>query len=156
MDTLDRFWAKVERRGPDECWPWRGAANFKGYGRFYLAGGPFVQSTRYSYELAHGPIPVGAHMLHRCDNPPCVNPAHLFVGDPRANMADCMRKGRNYPPPHHLGERNHAAKLSVEQVRDIRRRAELGEQRKDIAAVYNVAPANVSQIVLRRTWKEVS
>jgi hypothetical protein len=83
----DRFWEKVDQRGPDECWPWLGWRTPKGYGMFR----PHLHSTtstatRFAYEQRVGPIPVGMHLDHLCRNPPCCNPSHLEPVTPRENM----------------------------------------------------------------------
>ena len=96
MKTEDRFWAKVDRRGPDECWPWLGAVACKEkYGRFYV-GGKMVPAHRKAWELANGmTMPKACYACHRCDNPGCVNPSHIWPGTPSQNMADAYRKGRS-------------------------------------------------------------
>ena len=91
-DITERFWSKVQRGGPDECWPWIAGTSHRGYGAFYLDHG-MHQSHRVSWELTHGPITDGLHVLHTCDNPPCVNPAHLFLGTDRDNARDSVAKG---------------------------------------------------------------
>jgi hypothetical protein len=94
---MDRFWSKVATAGPDDCWPWTAATTPKGYGRWtYREGGKNCHTTahRKAWELANGPIPAGFQVLHRCDNPPCCNPAHLWLGTHRDNMADKVAKGR--------------------------------------------------------------
>ncbi len=91
----ERFWEKVER-GPN-CWTWIGGLANKGYGTFFYQG-RLIGAHRASYQIAYGPIEDGAWVLHRCDNPPCVRPDHLFLGDARTNVADMDKKGRANRP----------------------------------------------------------
>lgn len=96
-----RFWRKVEKT--DGCWKWHGGTQHGGYGVLGV-GTPsrkLIRAHRLSYILANGPIADNAHVLHRCDNPPCTNPEHLFLGNPKVNGADRSAKGRN----NHPGER---------------------------------------------------
>ena len=88
----ERFWVKVVR-GPD-CWNWNGGKLVEGYGRF-VDRGKYVLAHRVSWEIHNGPIPEGLCVLHRCDNPPCTNPDHLFVGTHGDNARDRAAKGRN-------------------------------------------------------------
>jgi hypothetical protein len=92
---LDRFWSRVAEGEPDECWEWIGARGPQGYGMFQVKIRMARRAHRISYELAHGPIPEGMQVLHRCDNPPCVNPAHLRLGTARDNTYDMLAKGRH-------------------------------------------------------------
>lgn len=94
MLDAQRFWSKVARRAPGECWEWIGSRFPRGYGRLKL-NRKTAYAHRVSWELAHGvPVPDGLCVLHRCDNPPCVNPAHLWSGTMADNMHDRDAKGR--------------------------------------------------------------
>lgn len=89
----DNFWPKVVK-GP-ECWGWAGAKTPDGYGKLKTSGHR-IYAHRLSYEIHHGPIPYGQHVLHRCDNPSCTRPDHLFAGTHSDNMKDCLAKGRYF------------------------------------------------------------
>lgn len=107
----DRFWRKVTRASNDECWLWIGSTDSKGYGQIRMPGskatgrGRLRYATHVSLELAgRGSVPDGMEALHTCDNPPCVNPAHLVIGTHRENMQDSWQKGRaSKPPPSTIG-----------------------------------------------------
>lgn len=88
-----RFWKFVDKRGPDECWGWKGTTNNTGYGNISVHQRP-KQAHRVSYELNIGPIPEGMDVCHTCDNPPCTNPNHLFAGTRQDNVDDMIAKER--------------------------------------------------------------
>ena len=91
-ENLRRFWSKVNKS--DDCWTWTASCNKWGYGQFRL-NGRCVLAHRAAYVFEHGPIPDGLFVMHLCDNPPCVNPAHLTLGTHTDNMADMKAKGRS-------------------------------------------------------------
>ena len=88
---MDRLWSRVDKTG--DCWVWTGATTTAGYGEIRF-GGKVVRVHRLVYELTVGPIPEGMGVLHRCDNPPCCRPDHLFLGTQRDNARDMVAKGR--------------------------------------------------------------
>lgn len=93
LTTAELFWGWVDRLDPDECWPWTGSRDPKGYGLFTADRGIIVGAHRLAYELANGPIPTEKLIVcHRCDNPPCCNPAHLLLGP--AAILRGMKGGR--------------------------------------------------------------
>lgn len=104
MWDMDRFWSKVDKSG--DCWVWTAAVSSKGYGRFKL-NGKLVSPHRLAWEWANGPIPDGLVVCHECDNPPCVNPAHLKLGTQSQNMLDCVSRGRNYTNESRYCKRGH-------------------------------------------------
>ena len=151
-DPVKRYWAKVHVKGPDECWPWTGSTNGKGYGCFKWDD---VQSNahRFAWILQNGPIPLGLHVLHDCDNPACQNPRHLFLGTNLDNIADKMAKGRHRGA---RGEHSATAKLTAAEVHGIRYEwANLKTPQKVLAKRYGVHEGHISMIVTGRTWKHL-
>jgi len=143
-----RFWEAVDVSG--DCWEWRGSTRGHGYGALRV-NGRTTSAHRFSYELAYGPIPDGLFVCHHCDNPPCVNPAHLFIGTCKDNTRDMLSKGRGNRPK---GVRISRAKLTEDDVRYIRRmRGEIGQ--KELAERFGVSQGNISSIQLKRIWEHV-
>lgn len=94
MPLEQRFWEKVDRRGPGECWPWTGSSHARGYGQIWI-NGRLEKATRVSWSLQNGkPFPSHLHACHACDNPNCVNPSHIWPGTASDNMKDAAKKGR--------------------------------------------------------------
>ena len=92
--TRARFWNLVDKRGVNECWPWNGTTDRYGYGAFKLSTYFRAIASRFAFAIHHNAEPGAKHVCHRCDNPPCCNPAHLFLGDAKINAADKTAKGR--------------------------------------------------------------
>lgn len=113
----DIFWGKVERAAPEECWPWKGYINPDGYGYFRGKGKAHLAS-KWAWLLTFGEVPKGLVVCHHCDNPPCCNPRHLFIGEPQHNVDDCVSKGR-----HVKGSRCMKRVLTEDMVTTLRRRA---------------------------------
>ena len=146
-----RFGLQVVRHA-NGCWIWQGGKNKKGYGRFFR-NGKSIQAHHAAWELHHGPVPPGLWVLHKCDVPSCVNPAHLFVGTPSDNCQDCIAKGR-WRKSVIRGERIGTSKLTPEKVMAIRQRAE-SEPAKAIAASYGLSVATIYDVLEGRTWAHV-
>lgn len=145
-----RFWAKVDRRGDDECWPWLACVDDHGYG-VINAGGKYGRSCkahRISALLAGIDIR-GVVIRHTCDNPICVNPRHLLAGTQADNIADMHRRGRSGA----IGELHHYAKLTEAKVIEIRL-SPLSNKRA--ALLYGVCESNISAIRRRISWKQVA
>lgn len=148
MTEAERFWARVECGAEDECWEWTEGRWHFGHGRVRFDGRQ-ERAHRVAWRLAHErPIPDGLCVLHRCDNPPCCNPVHLFLGTQGDNMADMARKGRSMH-----SERNHRGKLTAKQVTEIRKLYAVGDvSQKELAARYGVTQPSIGAILLGKTW----
>lgn len=147
-----RFWQNVKRGPDDECWEWQAHRIRNGYGTINIGGRPsnVVMAHRLSYALYCGVLPGGnAVVCHKCDNPSCVNPRHLFLGTMAENNLDRERKGRGKQPK---GSRQHTAKLTDRDVIAIR-----ADKRfvKDIAAAYGLHVSSIIRIRTRRGWSHV-
>lgn len=150
---LDRLLAKV-RTSESGCWEFTGGRAAKGYGVIYSHDHRRnIPAHRASWYVHRGDIPSGMFVCHKCDNPPCVNPDHLFVGTPADNVRDMVRKNRH--PPQCRGPNKFAAKLDEDQVREIRRRASAGDHPRKLAAEFGVHVVNIRHIIKGRTWKGV-
>lgn len=149
--SASRFWSRVKICGESECWPWTGRVNWAGYGSFSAAGKEW-RSNRLAWMFTRGPLERHEHVLHRCDNPSCCNPAHLFLGDPSVNAKDRDSKGRGVPPKRRVGEETTGAKLTASEVLEIRRRVASGELQKLVALDYCVNSKAICKIVNRQRW----
>lgn len=149
----DRFWAKVEKAGEDDCWPWISTKNRGGYGAIGLGGKAEGKDMahRVSYRLHFGDIPEGKWVLHSCDNPSCVNPKHLRIGTPLENTFDAISRARFVNPPKQDGEKNIKAKLKLEDVQYVRAHPEI--KATFLAAKYGVDVSTIHKIVSGVTWR---
>lgn len=154
--AIKRFFEKVNKTAG--CWIWTASTVRAGYGQFgvlYGIGDTRIRlAHRVSWVIHNGQIPPGMYVLHKCDNPPCVNPEHLFLGTLADNNHDRDAKGRG---GNHLlvGRNITSAVLSADDVRAIRRDAESGHSLASLARRYGVNPSTVSLLVARKRWKHV-
>jgi hypothetical protein len=147
-DTLANRLAKQSTVTDCGCIEWTGDRLSSGYGRISI-NYKTKRVHRVSYELSIGPIPEGMCVLHRCDNPPCFNPDHLFLGTNKENTEDMYNKGRQNPP---VGVRNGNAKLTPEQVLQIRKDT---RSLDTIAAEYPVSRSIISLIRIGKIWTHI-
>lgn len=158
ISVSERFWQKVNIGEPDECWEWLAGTFNSGYGKFRLDGKSRL-AHRVAFEAAAGTLGPDLDVLHKCDNPLCVNPAHLFVGNQLDNARDMTHKGRGA-----IGDKNgrrthprpHKATLSPEQVAEIRRLWALGDYSQvALAAMFGINRVTVCNIVNNKLWRHI-
>lgn len=147
-----RFWAKVQP-ADNGCWEWTAHRNNRGYGQFTVSNGVFYTAHAVSYAITHGPIPPGMSICHRCDNPPCVRPDHLFLGTQSDNALDMFAKGR---ATRSKGVERYNAVLSEEDVRHIKGAARYWGVVKDLSKEYGVSTTTIRKIRDGRKWSHVS
>jgi hypothetical protein len=140
-EFFDENWTLQDGTG---CWIWRRAKNKRGYGKLVVCG-KLISAHRFSYERANGAITSGEHVLHRCDNPSCVNPGHLFLGDHADNMVDMTSKGRS-------GK----AKHSPADVANARRLYDEGHTRSEVSRITGISYTNLCYILRGKTWTGVA
>jgi hypothetical protein len=149
-DPLVRFMSKVEEM-PSGCHEWQAGRFRSGYGHFRV-GDKSHSASRWLFEHLNGPIPIDIQVRHKCDNPPCVNIDHLELGTRLDNSRDMVERGRSL-----RGERSHTAKLTAEDVLEIRELVARGDQTKTaIARAYGTTRQNVTHIVNSFSWKHVA
>lgn len=148
---MERFWSKSRRGGPGECWVWTAALDDGGYGVFGMCHSKVISAHRFAYLLERGPIRDGLNVLHRCDNRPCVNPDHLFLGTQADNMRDMAQKGRGGKAKAR-GAQHWNARLTADDVRAIRAYP-AGAMAREIAERFGVSRMTVIAIRNGRLWK---
>ena len=148
----DKFWSKVKIGNSDECWEWQRGRDKNGYGKF-TAMRIQMKSHRVAWALARGKIPDGLLVLHKCDNPPCVNVNHLYLGTWQDNMDDKVSRGRAYSPQ---GEKQWASKLTTEDVLKIRQLQSEGKfTQRQLGNIFQVTESQISHIVHRKEWTHI-
>lgn len=162
-DPVIRFWKSVNKNGPihpihGQCWVWIKSLQ-NGYGQFTISNGSkwiHVYAHRFSWQVANGSIKDDLWVLHRCDNPRCVRPDHLFLGTSSDNQLDLENKaiGRTGIPVN-VGESNSACKLTGEIVVEIRVRHSLGEIGAELAREFDISESQLYRIINRKSWKHV-
>lgn len=152
LPLKERFWSNVKKY-EDGCWIWLGAKTGAGYGVIQDKKISY-SSHRLSWEIHHDKsIPVGMNICHRCDNPACVNPSHLFIGTHADNMTDKAKKGRALGA--HLGSKHPFSKLDEQQVKEIKTLLTSKIKQRLISKTYGISPSSVSDIKFNRTWSHV-
>jgi len=148
-----RFEAKYTK-AESGCWDWRAGTVKDGYGRFWF-NGKHVGAHRFSYEIYTGAIPEGLHILHKCDNPKCVNPEHIVLGTHTDNMADRNAKNRQAKVVQ-KGADNGGAKLTEANVLEIRELYATGKyHQKHLADMFGVSRPQISHVVNNKNWRHL-
>jgi len=156
---IARFWRRVEKKGPNDCWLWRGTRqktrakggkHWLGYGYVQVQGHDMA-AHRYCFILMHGPIPDGFIVRHSCDVPLCMNPAHHLLGTQIDNVNDRVQRKRAKAA---AGEKNGRAKLNITEIQALRHRYFITRETKaQLARDFNTSQSNVRWIVQGHTWK---
>ena len=160
------IWDHIEMVGSNECWPWTMGIHHSGYGVVNLPNKKFGRTIwrqfrihRLVWELTFGEIPEGLCVLHKCDNPPCCNPDHLFIGTYKDNTQDMIRKGRGkggHKPGQFVGEKATAAKLTNKEVLEIKRLLnKSGLTHSEIALEFDCNRVTITRINLGIVWNSV-
>jgi hypothetical protein len=150
-----KFWQRVKILGLLDCWEWQGGRDGFGYGKVQDFDGKTERTHRFVWKLTYGSIPTGKHILHKCDNPSCCNPNHLYVGTHQDNMRDRTERGRSGRWGR-KGVENPQSKLNDDKVRSIRALLEQGLTQREIASKYDVDASAISQINRGVAWKHVA
>lgn len=163
MSRVERFWSRVSRQ-ESGCWLWTGWRDRDGYGRLKWRGRK-IRAHRLAYELHNGPVASTLQVCHSCDVPACVNPAHLWVGTNRDNVADSIAKdrwttgdrngSRTKPASRPRGARHYNARLTPTDVQAIRAAAAAGAPKRELAEHYGLVLSHVYRIVKGEKWRSI-
>lgn len=150
MNTVEKFWLKVNRLNESDCWNWVGPIEEQGYGVFGW-NGKKIKAHRLSWVLTKGEIPKGLFVCHTCDNRKCVNPKHLWLGTVQDNNRDRDLKGRNGwgGNPWQL---NPNVKLNPDSVRDIKEKWLSGMDYQEIGDIYNLSKHTIRKVINGQRW----
>lgn len=148
----EHFWEKVNKT--ETCWVFIGCCDKHGYGR-YRNKNVNYKAHRFVWIRIRGPIKEKLQVLHKCDNPPCVNPDHLFLGTQRDNMLDCVAKGRHRYYSNVVGENNPRARMNAQDIHDIRYGELKSKSVTQVAELYGVGTSLISMIRSRTIWKSL-
>ena len=158
QEVLDRFWSKVNKDGPTmphmdtPCWVWVAATNTKGYGSYWATAESSCLAHRFSFQATNGFDITGQLILHKCDNPACVNHEHLYVGDHLDNSSDMVARGRLNS---RAGSFNANTTLTEQLVLEIRAAARNGVPRRQLRLKYNLPKTTIARIVTYQNWTHV-
>ena len=145
----ERFWQRVNVVQKEQCWEWQAGKTSEGYGTLKHRGRALL-AHRESFRLFYGGLHDDICVLHVCDNPPCVNPYHLFTGTRYDNNRDRVEKGRQ---PKHNGSKNPNSKLTFSEIEKIRELYSTGlYKQKDLANMFGVNQPHISRIIRRKAW----
>ncbi len=148
QERIEVFWSRVKKGNPLQCWEWQGGKHSFGYGVFSIDR-KLIYTHVFSYELENGTVPKGLCVLHECDNPPCVNPAHLFTGTIIDNNKDMLLKGRTAK-----GTKNGKSLLTYQEsqlIRSLYIRENVTQE--ELGRVFGVCRATVQAVIAGRTWR---
>ena len=147
---ISRFWSKVAlTANNDKCWNWAAYLDNKGYGHFSKGATVTYLSTRIAYFIYNKIDPDKLLVCHSCDNPACVNPKHLFLGDQKKNIEDMYSKGRDFK---RNGEGHGASKFTNEHVFEMRKMDKEGKSRQEISDKFDVSKSVLCNIINRKAW----
>jgi hypothetical protein len=138
--NAEDFWNKMDKSNSDGCWVWSGIVDYKGYGKIKFNNKRY-KTHRLAYILTNGEICDNLLVCHKCDNPPCCNPDHLFLGTNQDNIIDCLKK-----------DRQTASKLKTSDIASIRKLREEGHDAKVIANLFNVTPQAIREVLNGKRW----
>lgn len=153
-EQLQRFWEKVTKGSPDECWNWNASKDDLSYGTVFLEK-KCRRAHRVVFFLSKGPFPNVLKVCHTCDNPSCCNPKHLWLGTDADNVRDRDAKGRLINGKKYYGSSHVKSKLTEREVLQIRALSKFGWWQRELAEMYGVSQVTIHRIVRGTRWKHI-